>query len=166
MFLQIPGNGSRNLEDLTAEQHDGEEWMKWGNSLFRPLDTVPALATGANPVTIGAKGYTEWRTVPAAVTLTVGTGSAWYLYDAGFGVLDGGTTFPATVSAPAGSHLALFGPAGSVTTVTVAPAAGTSPSPAAPRATPRRIAPRDLMQLRLALFGPAGSSTTLAVATD
>jgi len=119
MLLQIPGNGSRNLEDLSAERHDGEEWMKWGSSLFRPLDTVPALTTGANAVTIGAEGHTEWRSVAATATVTIAGASAWYLYDAGFAVLDAGTASPASVSAPAGSYLALFGPAGSSGTVTV-----------------------------------------------
>ena len=119
MLLQIPGNGSRTLEDLTAEQHAGEEWMKWGSSLFRPLDAVPALAAGANAVTVDAKSHTEWRSVPATATVTIAGGSAWYLYDAGFAVLDSGTASPATVGAPAGSYLALFGAAGAGLTVTM-----------------------------------------------
>ncbi len=119
MLLQIPGNGSRNLEDLTAEQHDGEEWMKWGNSLFRPLATVPALLPGANTVTTGAKGYAEWRSVPATATLTIAGAGAWYLYDDGFAVLAAGTASPQTTSAPAGSYLVVFAPPSSDATVTL-----------------------------------------------
>ena len=119
MLLQIPGNGSRNLEDLTVEKHDGDDWVRWGNSLFQPLDTVPALAAGADAVAFGAKAYTEWRTVTATATVTVAGIDAWYLYGADFAVLEAGTASPATVSAPAGSYLALFGPAGSSGTVTV-----------------------------------------------
>ena len=66
-----------------------------------------------------ADAHTEWRTVTAASTLQIAGGGTWYLYDADFAVLDGGTASPVTVSAPAGSYLALFGPAGSSRTVTV-----------------------------------------------
>lgn len=94
--------------------------MKWGDNLFRPLDTVPELTTGANTVTISVEGHAEWRRVPAAATVKLAGASAWYLYDGGFAVLDSGTASPATVSAPAGSYLALFGPAGSSTVLTAA----------------------------------------------
>ncbi len=137
MFLQIPGMGSRDLEDAVVAKHGAEEWIQLGSPLYRPQATVPALVAGPNTVTFGAEGYAEWSTLAAAGTATVASGGAtsWRLYDSDLASLDGGSTFPATVTAPkAGCYLLLFGPAGASTTVTVAPAAGAA---AAARATMR-----------------------------
>ncbi len=122
MFLQIPSFGSENMNDAVVEQRGGEEWIRFGDTLFRPRDGVPELAAGPATVTFGPEGYAEWRSVPAAGRVTISAGTAWRLYDAGMAVVAGGTTFPATVDASAGSYLVLFGPAGSSTTVTEAPA--------------------------------------------
>jgi CubicO group peptidase (beta-lactamase class C family) len=122
MFLQIPGIGSRDLEDAVVEQHGAEDWVRYGSTLYRPRATVPALGAGPNTVTFGDEGYAEWRSLATAGTVQIGAGGAtsWRLYGPDFAALDSGTTFPATVSAPeAGCYLLLFGPAGSSTTVTV-----------------------------------------------
>jgi len=127
MFLQIPGIGSRDLEDAVVEQHGSDEWVRYGSTLYRPRATVPALGAGANTVTVGDEGYAEWRSLATAGTLTIAAGGAttWRLYGPDLAAVGAGTTFPATVSAPeAGCYLLLFGPAGASTTVTVAPAAG------------------------------------------
>ena len=102
------------------EPHDGEEWMRWASSLYRPLATVSSLASGANPVTIGPEGYAEWRTLKEAAALHIAGVSAWYLYDDGFAKLAKGAGAPADVTAPAGAYLVLFGAAGSRAAVTVA----------------------------------------------
>jgi len=145
MFLQIPGVGSRDLEEDLVEQHGSEEWIWRGSTLYRPQATMPALAAGANTVTFGAEGYAEWRSLPAAGTLTIAAGGAttWRLYDPDMAVLGAGATFPATVTAPqAGCYLLLFGPAGASTTVTVAPAAGAQPGRDAATAEKRAATPR------------------------
>ena len=71
-------------------------------------------------MTFDAEGHTEWRSVAAAATVHIASGTAWYVYDAGLNVLGSGASLPADVQAPAGSCLALFGLAGSSTTLTVA----------------------------------------------
>ena len=125
MFLQIPGFGSRDLEDAVVTRRGAEDWIQWGSTLYRPEDTAPALAAGANTVTFGAQGYAEWRELASAASLQIGAGTAWRLYDADMVVLAAGTTFPATATAPTpGCYLLLFGPAASSTKVTVTPAAG------------------------------------------
>ena len=124
MFLQIPGFGSRDMNDAVVEQHGGEDWIRFGDTLFRPLDGVPELADGANTVTFGAEGYAEWRALPVAANVGISAGTAWRLCDADMTVVAGGTTFPATVDASTGSYLVLFGPANSSTAVTVTPSAG------------------------------------------
>jgi CubicO group peptidase (beta-lactamase class C family) len=124
MFLQIPGEGSRDLEDAVVETHGSEEWIGWGSTLYRPQDSVPALAAGANAVTFGAEGYAEWRSLPTAAAVQISAGAAWRLYDATLAVLGSGTAFPATAQAPSpGCYLLLFGPARASTTVTVEPLA-------------------------------------------
>ena len=120
MFLQIPGEGSRDLEDAVFEPHGADEWVWWSSAVYRPLDTVAALAAAPNTVTFDADAHTEWRSVTTASTLQIAGGAAWLLYDGDFSVLGKGTTFPAETHAPAGSYLALFGPAGSTSTVTAA----------------------------------------------
>ena len=136
LFLQIPGNYGRDQEDLVVERRGGEEWMRWASSLYRPLDAVPVLQTGANAVTIGADGYAEWRTVTAGATLRIAGATAWYLYGGDFAKLAqggpavGDVSAPAVAdvcapaseaSAPAGSYLVVFGPAGATVAVTEAP---------------------------------------------
>ena len=122
LFLQIPGNFGRDQEDLFVVPHGSEEWMRWAATLFRPLDTVPELAAGANTVAIGAEGYAEWREIKDAATLHISDATAWYLYDDGFQKLAKGAGDPADVEAPAGAYLVLFGPASSSVSVTAAPA--------------------------------------------
>jgi hypothetical protein len=118
----IASFGSENMNDAVVEQHGGEEWIRFGDTLFRPQDGVPELAAGPATVTFGPEGYAEWRHLAAAGRVTIDAGSAWRLYDADMAVVDGGTTFPATVDAKAGSYLVLFGPAGSSAAVMVVPA--------------------------------------------
>jgi hypothetical protein len=123
LFLQIPGNFGRDQEDLFVVPREGEEWMRWSATLFRPLATVPGLAAGANTVTIGAEGYAEWRTVGAAADLHVSGATAWYLYDGdSFAKLAKGAGEPADVAAPAGACLVLFGPAATSVSVIATPA--------------------------------------------
>lgn len=124
MFLQIPGMGSRDLEDVVVIRRGAEEWIQFGSSLYRPQATVPALAAGPNTVTFGAEGYAEWRRLPVGGTVQIAAGGAasWRLYDPDLASLDAGTTFPATVNArSAGCHLLLFGPAGTSASVSVTP---------------------------------------------
>ena len=145
MFLQIPGMGSRDLEDVVVTRHGAEEWIRFGSSLYRPRATVPVLTAGANTVTFGAEGYAEWRSLPAGGAVTIGAGGAttWRLYDSEMAARGAGTTFPATVFVRwVGSYLLLFGPAGASTTVTVVPpvgAAGHAASPKDPTPWPRPL---------------------------
>jgi hypothetical protein len=143
MFLQIPGMGSRDLEDAVVEQHGSEEWIRFGSTVYRPQATVPQLVAGPNTVTFGAEGYAEWRWLPTAGTVTMAGGaSSWRLYDPDMTGLGAGRTYPATVTAPtAGCYLLLFGSAGSSATVTVEPAGGAQPEPTT-SGQPEPVAPR------------------------
>lgn len=131
MCLQIPSMGGRDLEDAVVERHGAEEWIRWADTLYRPLATLPALSPGTTTVTIGAEGYAEWRTVPVAGTLTVtllphgpldrgavAGVSGWVLFDPRTEPLARGSVFPATAPAPKpGCLLLLFGSPGSSASV-------------------------------------------------
>jgi CubicO group peptidase (beta-lactamase class C family) len=142
MFLQIPGFGSRDMNDVVVEQHGADDWIWYGTTFYRPLDTVPALLEGDNLVTTDGDGYAEWRSLSAASQVRIDTGSRWRLYDAGMNVVAEGTSYPADVTAATGGYLCLFAPAGTSATVHVTPSveagAGAAPlrAPAVPVHTP------------------------------
>ena len=117
MFLQIPGFGSRDENDLVTEVRGGEEWMWYGTTQYRPLDGVPMLVDGDNLVSTDGDGIAEWRSIASASRVTIDTGTRWRLYDASLNVVDGGTSYPATLTAPPGAYLCLFAPAGTNATV-------------------------------------------------
>ncbi len=125
MMLVIPTNNGRDLNDLVIVVKEGEEWVRWGDGMYRPLATVPRLPLGATtPVPIGAEGYAEWRDVEAGFApriVSVTGATSWKLYDPGFGLFgSGGTTGRMTVPAGAGTwRLMLFGAPGSPVGVTV-----------------------------------------------
>jgi hypothetical protein len=119
MFLQIPGFGSRDLDDLQVEAKGADEWMRFGHSVYRPMDSVPALSTGANVVTIGADGYVEWRKLPNTGAVTIAGATGWRLFSSELDPGASGTSSPATVdSTVPGSYLAIFGTPGAIVTVT------------------------------------------------
>jgi CubicO group peptidase (beta-lactamase class C family) len=121
MFLQIPGFGSRDMNDVVVEQRGAEDWIWYGTTFYRPLETVPALLEGDNLVSTDGDGYAEWRSLAAAARVTIDTGSGWRLYDAGMNVVDEGTSYPADVTVAAGGYLCLFAPVGTNATVHVTP---------------------------------------------
>ena len=49
MFLQIPGFGSRDLEDAVVTKHGTEEWIQWGSTLYRPKDRCRRWPRGRTP---------------------------------------------------------------------------------------------------------------------
>jgi CubicO group peptidase (beta-lactamase class C family) len=139
MFLQIPGFGSRDMNDLVVEARGAEEWMRYGTTLYRPLAGVPQLTPGATTVATGPEGYAEWRTVGADSLLTIDAGARWRVYDGAMDLLSSGTAYPAQAQVPAGGYVCLFAPAGTSATVTVEPHAygGAAHAPqAAPLAVP------------------------------
>jgi CubicO group peptidase (beta-lactamase class C family) len=118
LFAVIPGLQGRDLNDIVVFPNEGQEWLRIGSSILRPLDGVPALTGGTEAVPIGAEGYAEFRSVPAASTLTIAEASEWKLLDAGLQQLDGGIGNATGVTAQPGTYLVVFGPAGTTVAVT------------------------------------------------
>jgi CubicO group peptidase (beta-lactamase class C family) len=84
----------RDLNNLVVIPREGEEWMRHGSFLNRPIASVQQLPTAASTtIAIGPEGNAEWRAVqtgPSARTVQVGTARAWALYDQGFTLLASG----------------------------------------------------------------------------
>jgi CubicO group peptidase (beta-lactamase class C family) len=123
MMLIIPQLYGRDLDDLDIEQRDGEEWVRFGSYMHRPLASVPVLRSGATDVvTIGPQGHAEWRAVVsdgAPVEVAVTTTGAWQLYDETFASVAHGEG-SAVASLPAGGgpgYITLFGDPGQAVTV-------------------------------------------------
>ena len=128
MMLLIPGLQGTDMDSLDVVLRGGEEWLRWGGYLHRPLETVPVLpAATTSPVAIGSsEGYAEWRSVRlkgSTVQISISGASAWRLYDKDFTTLaSGGASGQPVV--PSGAvtdfaYLMLFGNAGDSVTVTV-----------------------------------------------
>jgi hypothetical protein len=108
MFLAIPTAVGRDLEDLTVETRDGEEWLRWGGTVLRPQATVQILPAGAGAVRIGAEGYAEWRRATSAATVTTSGASDWKVLDADLTLVEAGHGDAAGSVVPAGGYLVVF----------------------------------------------------------
>jgi len=116
MFMLIPVDMGRDLNDVEIESRNGEEWVRCGSSIHRPLDTVPAFAAGT--VTIGSEGYAEWRKLQSGGSVSISGAIAWKLYDPDMKKLVAAGKGSGTVSgAAAGSYLMLYGTANSSITL-------------------------------------------------
>ena len=119
MFLQIPGFGSRDMWDVQIVNVGDEDWLLYGGTVYRPFETVPVLATGANTVDCVGPDEPIWEKVAVAATVTITGGTAWHLFGPQEDYLGGGYTFPQTTHVPAGAYLVLAGKGSA--TVTVVP---------------------------------------------
>jgi hypothetical protein len=122
MCLKIPIDNGWGLSDLVIEEREGEEWILWCGTRYRPLETVPSLESGQGTVTISPEGLGEWFRWPAASALTLTGTRSWYLYNAEFELKDWGIgkeTFVGMVGD--GTYLLLYGVPDTTITLTVQP---------------------------------------------
>jgi hypothetical protein len=122
MCLKIPIDNGWGLSDLVIEEREGEEWLLWCGTRYRPLETVPTLESGHGTVTIDPEGLGEWFRWPAASPLTLTGARSWYLYNAEFGLKDWGMGEETVVGAvDDGAYLLLYGAPDTAITLTVQP---------------------------------------------
>lgn len=120
MFMTLP-DGGRDLQDAGIESRLGQEWLRLGSDLHRPLSGVPLLTAGASSVVIGSEGFTEWRRLPASGVLSVNNSGYWFLYDADLAELASGTGSGApSFSGTGAKYLALFGAQGTTINLNLA----------------------------------------------
>ncbi len=120
MFLKVPVNFGRDLSDVVIETRDGEEWVRYGSTLFRPRASTPLLPTGASTIVIGNDGFAEWRRLPTGGAVTITGASAWKLYDADLKLLASGAGDNSAGVAPAGAYLLIYGAPHSAIALTLA----------------------------------------------
>jgi hypothetical protein len=112
MFMTLP-DGGKDLQDAGIETWSGQNWLRLGSALYRPLSGLPLLAAGADTVTIGSDGFAEWRRLPSSGTLSISGATFWALYDAGFNVRATGTGSGTPLFAGTGAnYLAVMGTTG------------------------------------------------------
>jgi len=117
---KIPLDNGWGLSDCAIEDRNGEEMGHLGEPPVPSLATVSPLGWGHGTVTIGPEGLGEWRRVPGSALTLAGVG-AWYLYDAGFALLDRGLKEGAVGAVAGGSYLLLHGAPHTTITLTVKP---------------------------------------------
>lgn len=114
MFLFM-ADGIRDFVDAGMENRAGQNWLRVGSYLYRPLSGLSPLAAGTSTLTVGSDGFAEWCMLPASGTVTISGASNWFLYDGGLKELASGAASGAPPFSGAGSkYLVLFGTAGSV----------------------------------------------------
>jgi hypothetical protein len=119
-FLVVPLAQGRDLNDTVAFPRQGQEWLRIGTTMLRPMDGIATLTQGTNEIPIGPEGYAEWRAISTPSTLAISGESSWRLYDKDLQVIDGTSGSSTGVTAPAGSYLVVFAPPGTSVTATVA----------------------------------------------
>ncbi len=96
MDLLIPQVAGRDLADLAAENWEGQQWLRYGSTLYRPLSGLAAVATGRSTVILGDAGFTEWRSLPASGTISISGAADWEILGPDFS--------PIAYGRGAGSH--------------------------------------------------------------
>ena len=113
MFLFM-ADGIRDFVDTAQETWYGQNWLRAGSYLYRPLAGLSVIAAGVSTVTVGSEGYAEWRVLPASGSVSISGASHWFLYDGSFKELASGTASGAPSFSGSGpKYLVLFGTAGS-----------------------------------------------------
>jgi hypothetical protein len=109
MFMTLPDSG-RDLQDAGIESWQGQNWLRLGSSLYRPLSGIPLLASGATTISIGGDGFAEWRRLHSSGTLSISGATYWFLYDADFTELASGSAIGAPLFSGAGAkYLVVLG---------------------------------------------------------
>ena len=80
MFIQIPVVNGRDMNDLRVFSRDGEEWIRFGSSRYRPAESLPPLSEGETQIRIGEDAAAQWRSVPADMRLETTGNDAWRAY--------------------------------------------------------------------------------------
>jgi CubicO group peptidase (beta-lactamase class C family) len=125
MMLTIPGLQGTDINDLDIVVRSGEEWLRWGGYLNRPLDTVPILpAVTTSPVAIGPEGFAEWRSIQRGVTqvaFSISGARGWRLYYNDFRTQKSSLAGdqPAVPAGTGLAYLMIFGDVGSSVNVTL-----------------------------------------------
>lgn len=112
MFLTVP-DSVREMQDVALEDWRGEEWLRVGSYLYRPLSGVPLLSKGETAVTIGKEAFAEWFRLPSSGMLSVTGAKFWIRYDDSVTeVASGSQNMSINLSESGAAYLLLYGEEG------------------------------------------------------
>lgn len=109
MTVVIPAMQGRDLDDVAVLVRGGEEWLRMGSTLRRPVDGIPSAAKGASTLAIDADGNAGWLRFPTAGSVTTVGADAWKAFDASFALVASGGGDAKAVTVESGGFLVLFG---------------------------------------------------------
>jgi len=163
-FILIPQISGRDLYDVKVIHRDGEEWLRETSTLYRPLDSVPALGFGESLVATGPEGYAEWRRLPAEAQFAVTGAKTFKLYDANFAQQDVGSD----TTGSGGGYLAVFGVPGGSARVSVRAISKAQASISAPLSPEQkaRIAEAGRKAAESVMKSSGGSALTAAIVDE
>jgi CubicO group peptidase (beta-lactamase class C family) len=117
MFLTVP-DGVRGLQDAAIETWYGQNWLRLGSNLYRPLTGIPILASGPTTVSIGSDGFAEWRQLPSSGRLSISGTTYWFLYGTDLKETASGTVSGTPLFSGSGAkYLLLYGTPGMAITL-------------------------------------------------
>lgn len=109
MMLFLPQEG-RDQNDLFVFDQNGEEWLRFGSYVYRPLESVPELTSSV--FSIGPQGYAQWYSLDSEElqkTVDITSNSDWKIYDPEFNVLtESAGPGQETLPAASGKYYFLF----------------------------------------------------------
>ncbi|HET8926977.1 MAG TPA: hypothetical protein VFN24_04015, partial [Microbacterium sp.] len=114
MFVQVPALGGRDMNDLNVFDQEGEEWLRFGAGIYRPVDTIPVMGEGEVRVEIGPDVAAQWRSLAVDTRLAATGGAIWRAYTPAGLPID---VAAASDVLPAGTLVAVFGEAGETVTL-------------------------------------------------
>lgn len=95
MAIRIPGVHGANIDDVLLEPRGGDEWLRFGRLLYRPLESVPALARGEavvvrTPPLRGRERFGQWLRISASGEYAVSGVTHWKVFDGSLVLVESG----------------------------------------------------------------------------
>lgn len=96
--VQIPGRTGSNIDDVSIEKRKGEEWLRFGSFLYRPLESIPELRTGTYTQLIGPEQLAEWCRIPSQTIVSISGARHWHVFNEDMALVASGDAQPSQLS--------------------------------------------------------------------
>lgn len=91
MTIRLPGAAGANIDDVVFEPRGGEEWLRFGSLLHRPLEGLAVMPADRAVLALKGEAHGVWVRLEGPAELRLSGASRWKLFDAGFRYLESGT---------------------------------------------------------------------------
>ena len=111
MTIRLPGPAGANIDDVVFEPRGGEEWLRFGGLLHRPLEGLAVMGACRAALELPGEVHGTWVRLQGPTALRLSGASRWKLFDAGFRYLEGGAGDGRVqlVAGGEGAHLLAYG---------------------------------------------------------